>query len=140
LAFLWTLVCVWILLAGPSTESATYILAALPVAWLIIEAAHDKRSRVLRLFSLTAFAMLLIGTGSSILSTGRAIKTFGWQPEGAILLLLALVIWRMRSSPAVTSSDEGTPDAGGTPSAAGGAGTNAAREVAAAAVNVPPGK
>jgi Glycosyltransferase family 87 len=99
----------WMLLFGPSTEDATYVIIAPPVAFALVEVFHRHQSVRMRLLICASFAFLLVGL---ILNTFFGLKktpaSMSVQPIGAVLFAVYTVIWLF--STALWEKGRETPD------------------------------
>ncbi len=89
----------WMLLFGPSTEDATYVLIAPALACALVEAFHRNFPLPMRVLVCTAFAFLLVGL---ILNAFFGLKKTPWlmsvQPFGAVLFAVFATIWLFSSA------------------------------------------
>lgn len=108
-ASLWFLL--WVVLFGPATEACTYVVAAPPVAWAIVEAWHCRASFIGR--ALPVASLLMMGPMVTDMF-GQLIRNFsnehGSQPLGGLLLLAWLAAEWQGSTPE-KSSDHDARDA-----------------------------
>jgi hypothetical protein len=95
---LFSLVCCWMVLLGPATESATYIILAPAVVLAVVEAFSQPMRRWLRRMLLIAFALLLAGLGLNSFSEFNEFPFQIFQPAGALLFSIYVVIWLNDSS------------------------------------------
>jgi hypothetical protein len=99
LVCLFTLGTCWMLLFGPSTEDATYVMIAPALALAMIQAFHLRTSAWMRSLVCVSFAVLLFGL---ILNAFFGLKktpySMSIQPFGATLFAVYTVIWVFFSS------------------------------------------
>lgn len=89
-ASLWFLL--WVVLFGPATEACTYVVAAPPVAWAIVEAWHRRsswRSRAVPVASLLMMGPMVTDMFGQLIR--NVSNEHGSQPLGGLLLLAWLV-------------------------------------------------
>jgi glycosyl transferase family 87 len=87
LANLLTLVSCWMLLFGPSTESATYVMLAPAMVLALAESLNERDSHPWLLFA--AFAVLLTGLAlNSFFNIRKNYYSMSVQPLGAVLFTL----------------------------------------------------
>jgi hypothetical protein len=88
----------WMLLFGPSTEDATYVLIAPALACALVEAFHRNVSLRMRVLICASFAFLLVGL---ILNAFFGLKKtpalMSVQPFGAVLFAVHAAIWLFSS-------------------------------------------
>ncbi len=88
LATAFSLVCGWMLLFGPATESATYILLAPALVFAVVEAfaRPGSGSAVMRAWIAGAAAIFLVALAmNSFLRLPKNVYTLSVQPAGALL-------------------------------------------------------
>ena len=89
----------WMLLFGPSTEDATYVLIAPALACALVEAFHRNVSARMRILIGASFAFLLAGL---ILNAFFGLKKtpalMSVQPLGAVLFAVYTAIWLFSSA------------------------------------------
>ena len=89
----------WMLLFGPSTEDATYVLIAPPLACALVEAFHRNMSVQMRVLICASFGFLLVGL---ILNAFFGLKKtptlMSVQPFGAVLFAVYASIWLFNSA------------------------------------------
>lgn len=89
----------WMLLFGPSTEDATYVLIAPPLACSLVEAFHRNMSVQMRILISASFGFLLVGL---ILNAFFGLKKtpalMSVQPFGAVLFAVYAAIWLFSSA------------------------------------------
>jgi glycosyl transferase family 87 len=90
----------WMLLFGPSTEAATYVMLAPPLVLAMVDAFYQPRSSAMRILVCISFAVLLLGLGmSSFLSLKKGVYNMSVQPLGAVIFAVYAVTWTLMSSP-----------------------------------------
>ncbi len=111
LTLLFTLVCCWMLLLGPATESSTYILLAPAVSLALVEAFSRPFPRWMRAL-VTAAASILIGGAAFIAFAGRRrdLPSMSVQQIGTVLFVVFALAWAFRDS-LWRDSDLGEPNA-----------------------------
>jgi len=99
------LVCVfslgscWMLLFGPSTEDATYVILAPPLVLSMVDASYQPWLAPMRILPRVSFAVLLLGLGmNSFLSLKKNVYTMSVQPFGALIFAVYAVTWTLTSS------------------------------------------
>ena len=99
LTTVFTLVCGWMLLLGPATESATYILLAPAICLAAVEAFSRPFPGWMRSL-LAAALVILIGGAAFIAWAGRRrdIWSMSIQPFGTVLFCVFAVAWVFRDS------------------------------------------
>jgi hypothetical protein len=89
----------WMLLFGPATEDATYVLIAPPLACALVEAFHKNMSVQMRVLICASFGFLLVGL---ILNAFFGLKKtpalMSVQPFGAVLFAVYAAIWLFSSA------------------------------------------
>jgi hypothetical protein len=83
--------CCWMTLLGSATESATYVLLAPVLAWLMMDAWHEPRPLALRLAVLTSFVLFTATQVAAWFPFGRRFHALGLHPAAALILLGCLV-------------------------------------------------
>ncbi len=87
----------WMLLCGPATESATYVLLAPAVACAIAASSRSGFPLPLRASVITAFAILLCALGmNSFLHLKKDTRNMAVQPLGALVFSGFAVCWIAR--------------------------------------------
>jgi hypothetical protein len=97
LVSLLSLGCSWMLLCGPSTESATYIILGPAVVLALTAAFNSPQPRSARGLILAAYTVLLAALAmNSFMHLGKTAATMSIQPLAAVLFLCytALFMWR----------------------------------------------
>jgi hypothetical protein len=99
------LVCVfslgtcWMLLFGPSTEDATYVILAPPLVLGMVDASYQRWLGPMRILPCVSFAVLLLGSGmNSFLGLKKSVYTMSVQPFGALIFTVYVVTWTLMSS------------------------------------------
>jgi hypothetical protein len=91
---LFTLVCCWMLLFGPATESATYVLLAPAISLALMSAVARSFPVRLRATVVVAYAMLLLGLSiNSFTGIHRLSATMIIQPAATLIFLIFSMIW-----------------------------------------------
>lgn len=81
--------CLWMLLFGPASESATYILLAPPLVLALAETGERKVPASLRAIVIAVYALLVLGLASnSFLHLKKGPATMCVQPAAAVLFVL----------------------------------------------------
>lgn len=110
LVALLSLGCSWMLLCGPSTESATYIMLAPAVVLALVDAFAGPRPRWLRQLIAASYAVLIAGLAmNSFMHLKKSPATMSVQPIAAVIFVCysALFIGRCGHwSPTGTSGKE----------------------------------
>lgn len=89
-----SLTCAWMLLCGPATESATYILLAPAVTLALVEAFSRPLPPGLRLWIGTSYAVLLFALQlNSFFHLRKSVYSMSVQPAGALLFVGYMVVW-----------------------------------------------
>lgn len=91
---LFVLASLWMILLGPSTESASYLLLA-PVASIgLVQAFAFRNQTLMRVLAATAFALLLVGIARNhLFAHMKNPYLLATQPLGAILFLGYSIGW-----------------------------------------------
>lgn len=97
--------CSWMVLFGPATESATYVVLALPVCAAFGAVLAPPVSPVMRLWFGTAYGMLVFSeiTNSWFHASTHHLAFRALQPVAA-LLFVAGVVWRLSVDPETSGS------------------------------------
>jgi Glycosyltransferase family 87 len=113
LTAVFTLVSCWMLLLGPATESATYIILAPAICLATVEAFSRPFPRWMRVLAVSAIS-ILIGGAAFIAWAGRRrdLYSMSIQQFGTILFVIFAIAWLFRDS---LWSDSRTADAGSPP-------------------------
>lgn len=94
LVCLLTLASCWMLLFGPSTESATYVVLAPAVVLALVQAFRQEVPLWMRVLLLTSFVVLLLGlTANSFLHLKKGVYLMSVQPFGALLFTIFALPW-----------------------------------------------
>ena len=94
LVCLLTLASCWMLLFGPSTESATYVVLAPAVVLALVQAFQQEVPLRMRVLLLTSFVVLLLGlTANSFLHLKKGVYSMSVQPFGALLFTIFALPW-----------------------------------------------
>ena len=94
---LYTLVSCWMLLLGPATESATYILLAPAMVLALIQAFEQKLPLGLRAMAVASLVVLLIALSINSFTKHREYYWMVVQPIGALIFTGFAVIWLSRA-------------------------------------------
>ena len=94
----------WILLLGPATESATYILLAPLLAWLLITAWTKPRPNIMRIALIVATALLGLAMIANWFPFVSKVHALGLHPL-AVLIFLGCVVYDAISSARSRSFD-----------------------------------
>lgn len=99
------LVCVfslgscWMLLFGPSTEDATYVMLAPPLVLAMVHSFYQPKLSGMRLLPCISFAVLLLGLAmNSFLGLKKGVYTMSVQPFGALIFAVYALAWTLMSS------------------------------------------
>jgi hypothetical protein len=79
----------WMVLCGPATESATYLVLAPALAWAVLEAAG--RPGVLRAGALAAYGLLAVAAVAAWFPGAARFHALALQPLAALVFLAAVV-------------------------------------------------
>jgi glycosyl transferase family 87 len=94
LVCLLTLASCWMLLFGPSTESATYVVLAPAVVLALVQAFQQEVPPWMRFLLLASFSVLLSGLfANSFLDLKKGVYSKSVQPFGALLFTIFAVPW-----------------------------------------------
>ena len=99
LTLIFTLVCCWMLLLGPATESSTYILLAPAISLAVVEAFSRPFTRWMRALIATVLS-ILIGGAAFIAFTGRRrdLWSMSVQQIGTVLFAVFALAWLFKDS------------------------------------------
>jgi len=99
LTLIFTLVCCWMLLLGPATESSTYILLAPAISFAAVEAFSRSFPEWMRALVATALT-ILIGGAAFIAFAGRRrdLWSMSVQQIGTVLFAVFALAWVFRDS------------------------------------------
>jgi hypothetical protein len=96
LVCLLTLASCWMLLFGPSTESATYVVLAPAVVLAVVQAFQQNIPSWMRFLAIASFVVLLLGlTANSFLHLKKGAYSMSVQPFGALLFTIFAGPWLM---------------------------------------------
>ena len=101
-------VLLWILILGPSTESATHMLVAPMLAWMLVESLVAPWPKPMTFLAFAAYALLVLTDGALTMPWGRKLVALGTQPLAELLVAACFVAWAIRSG-AQLASDEPRP-------------------------------
>ena len=101
LSFLLGLVCCWMTVFGPATESATYILLAPSLAYAVIESWAFRSSAWLRGLLMGNYGLLVIAQMEAWFSGGGLLRSHGLQPLAGLLFLVNLLLAHFLKAKAV---------------------------------------
>jgi hypothetical protein len=87
----------WMLLCGPATESATYVLLAPTLAWAVLDACTRPRPAWVRGGLLGCYGALLLAAAAAWFPVGNQVHTLGVQPLAALVLFLILLVEGVRA-------------------------------------------
>jgi hypothetical protein len=90
-ALVYALVACWILLLGPATESATYVVLAPALAWLLVEAWTAPRPLAERAALVAVCVLLAAAMMANWLPTVRKIHALGLHPLAVVVFLGCVV-------------------------------------------------
>lgn len=90
----------WMLLCGPATESATYILLAPTAAWAVVDAG-GRRQGLTGALPLVAYALLVLCAAAAWFPGVARVHAVGLQPAAAVVLVVALArhLWYRFEAP-----------------------------------------
>lgn len=110
LAALFSLGCGWMLLCGPATESATYVMLAPAVVLAFVQAFSRPLPTAMRVWIATVLVILLIALGmNSFLKLKKTVYTMSVQPFAALLFVgYGLALTRRAFWPAEAANDRAT--------------------------------
>jgi hypothetical protein len=99
LVCLFTLGSCWMLLFGPATEDATYVMLAPALVFALVQAFHQSTPSWMRISLCASFALLLIAQVlSSYLSYKKGVYSMAVEPLGALIFAVCAVSWSFTSS------------------------------------------
>ena len=99
LTCLFVLVSCWMLLFGPSTESATYVMLAPALVLTLVQAFYQPRPSWMRALLCASYAVLLSGLMiDSFAKLKKSTYVMSVEPSGALLFAACAVIWVLVSS------------------------------------------
>jgi len=94
LVCLLTLASCWMLLFGPSTESATYVVLAPAIVLAMVQASQQGVPLWMRFLLLASFVVLLSALiANSFLHLKKGVHSMSVQPFGALLFTIFAVPW-----------------------------------------------
>jgi len=86
----------WMLLFGPSTEAATYVMLAPPLVLAMLQSFHQSSYPAMRLWICASYAVLLLGSlMNSFLGLKKGVYTMSVQPFGGLLFAGYVLTWLM---------------------------------------------
>lgn len=89
----------WMLLFGPSTEDATYVMLAPALVLAMVQSFWQPRFPARQIALCTSFAVLLLGQViNSFLGLKKGVYTMSVQPFGALIFAACAVGWILMSS------------------------------------------
>jgi Glycosyltransferase family 87 len=97
---LFSLVCIWMTLCGPATESLTYVLLAPAVVLALVEAGarFSARPRWLRAGLVCTYALLVLAVArASFLPSQKGLWVLAVQPVAAVVFAITCLGWLMNS-------------------------------------------
>jgi hypothetical protein len=99
LVCVFTLGSCWMLLFGPTTEDATYVMLAPPLVLALVHAFHEFRLSWMRIPPSLSYAILLLGlAANSFLGLKKSVYSMSVQPFGALVFAVYAIIWTLISS------------------------------------------
>jgi hypothetical protein len=108
-----TLGSCWMLLFGPSTEDATYVMLAPALVLALVQAFYQPKFFIMHLLLCTSYVVLLLGLAmNSFLSLKKGVYTMSVQPFGALIFAIYAVTWSLWS-PLWSDQGERKPLRGG---------------------------
>jgi hypothetical protein len=99
----------WMLLCGPATESATYVLLAPLAAWLVIDAVHGRMSMPCRVLVVAGGTLVHAALFSSLFPVGGFVHDLGFQPLGNLMMAIGFIIDRFGPAFAGRASTRNSP-------------------------------
>jgi hypothetical protein len=94
---LFSLVCIWMTLCGPATESQTYVLLAPAVVFALVESMTQSRPFWLRAGLFCAYLPLVLAVArASFLPAQKSLWLLTAQPVAAIIFLGTCLLWFLR--------------------------------------------
>ncbi len=81
----------WMLLCGPATESATYLMLAPVLAWAVVEGCSAGATWRSRWLPLASFGVLTLAQAAVWFPVGKPLHALGVQPLAALVLTAGLV-------------------------------------------------
>jgi hypothetical protein len=108
LTLIFTLVCCWMLLLGPATESSTYIVLAPAVTLAAVEAFSRPFPRWMQTLAATALGILLGGAAFiAFAGSRRDLWSMSVQQIGTVLFAVFALSWVFRDSLWLGANNEG---------------------------------
>jgi hypothetical protein len=99
LVCLFTLGSCWMLLFGPATEDATYVMLAPALVFALVQAFHQSTPSWMRNSLCASFALLLIAQVlSSYFSYKKGVYSMAVEPLGGLIFAVCAVPWSCTSS------------------------------------------
>jgi len=87
------------LLFGPATEDATYVMLAPPLVLALVDAFHESRRSWMRIPPILSYAILLLGLAmNSFLGLKKSVYSMSVQPFGALVFAVYATTWTLISS------------------------------------------
>jgi Glycosyltransferase family 87 len=95
-----TLGCCWMLLLGPSTESATYVVLSPMLVLALVSICQGRNVALwLRCVVLGSYLILLAALGiNSFLNLDKTVYLMAVQPLGTLLFFVGTLFWLLRDS------------------------------------------
>lgn len=104
------LVCVWMMLCGPATESATYIMVAPAVILALLQSFAQGVPGWMRIMIVSSLGVFLMGLAiNSFLRLQKNVYIMSVQPMAALIFGCFVVAWTLRDS-AWTGGDRAARD------------------------------
>jgi hypothetical protein len=89
----------WMLLFGPATETATYVLLAPALVFALVQAFHQAAPSSMRISMCLSFALILLGEVlDSYFIYKKGVYSMSLQPFGALIFLVCAIFWILTSS------------------------------------------
>jgi hypothetical protein len=99
LVCLFTLGSCWMLLFGPATEDATYVMLAPALVFALVQAFHQPTPSWMRYSLCVSFAFLLLAQVlTSYFSYKKGVYSMSVEPFGALIFAVCAVPWILTSS------------------------------------------
>ena len=103
-------VCVWMMLCGPATESATYVIVAPAVILALFQSFAQGVPGWMRIMIVSSLGILLMGLViNSFLRLEKNVYVMSVQPMATLIFGCFVVAWTLRDS-AWTGGDRGVRD------------------------------
>lgn len=94
-----SLACVWMLLCGPATESATYILLAPAVTLALVQLFSQPASAAMRVGVTLSYSILLFALQlNSFFHLRKSVVSMSIQPVGALVFAVFALAWLLTPS------------------------------------------